>query len=267
MLKLNGVQIKPTRFPDNTSQVWGIDETALESMGNLSIVEWVYEHEGEFMQLAQLKSLLDERKCIAVLRLDYLPYGRQDKEVSNDTTFALAPFAKLLNSLNFSMVSILDAHSSRALQLINNSSVYYKTEYLKRLIKDTLVDLVVYPDEGALKKYVDIYNFPYIHGLKVRNPQTGNIESYMLRTDGDIKGKNVLIVDDICDGGATFVALAKELKACEVGEINLFVTHGLFTKGLKPLYDAGISRIFSKVGEAIQIDKDVVGHRIATVGK
>jgi len=59
-----------------------------------------------------------------------------------------------------------------------------------------------------------------------------------------------MIVDDICDGGATFILLAKELYAAGAKEVNLFVTHGIFSKGLIPLYEAGIKRIFTQDGEA-----------------
>ena len=46
---------------------------------------------------------------------------------------------------------------------------------------------------------------------------------------------NVLIVDDISDGGASFKFLAQKLKAEGFQKVGLFVTHGIFSKGLKVL--------------------------------
>ena len=44
-----------------------------------------------------------------------------------------------------------------------------------------------------------------------------------------------MIVDDTCDGGRTFIELAKVLRARNAGKIELYVTHGIFSKGLKEL--------------------------------
>jgi ribose-phosphate pyrophosphokinase len=56
-----------------------------------------------------------------------------------------------------------------------------------------------------------------------------------------------MICDDIADGGKTFIELAKSLNGI-VKDINLYVSHGIFSKGLKVLHDAGISKIFTKEG-------------------
>jgi ribose-phosphate pyrophosphokinase len=65
----------------------------------------------------------------------------------------------------------------------------------------------------------------------------------------NLKNKSVLIVDDICDGGRTFIEAAKLLYIEGVNNVYLYVTHGLFTKGIQILYDAGIKRIFTYKGE------------------
>jgi len=61
-----------------------------------------------------------------------------------------------------------------------------------------------------------------------------------------INGKTVLIIDDICQGGRTFVELAKALKYEEPNvEIHLFVTHGFFSNGLHDLIQAGITKFIT----------------------
>ena len=57
------------------------------------------------------------------------------------------------------------------------------------------------------------------------------------------------MVDDLCDGGATFILLAKELLSKGAKEVHLFVSHGIFSRGLGVLFDAGIKRVFVKDGE------------------
>jgi len=47
---------------------------------------------------------------------------------------------------------------------------------------------------------------------------------------------NFLIVDDICDGGGTFIGLGEAIKKINPSaKLELFVTHGFFTKGLDKL--------------------------------
>lgn len=260
MIYINGSPLNVTIFPDKTSQVWQVPELEIPNISWVSI-KWEFSHESEFMHLAQLKALIDKKWINCSLHITYLPYGRQDKDVSNKTAFALQTFAHQLNALHFSEIFILDPHSQRAIDLINNSVDYYPTDNVRDIIRETNTDILCYPDAGALDKYNAIYQEPYVYGEKVRDQITARILSYTLK--GRLNpGTNVLIVDDICDGGATFVLLAKELVKAGAGDVNLFVTHGLFTKGLKPLYDAGIKRIFTKDGEASEVQNKIVYRRL-----
>lgn len=49
----------------------------------------------------------------------------------------------------------------------------------------------------------------------------------------------------LCDGGRTFTELARALKDRGAGRIGLFVTHGIFSRGLDPLFAEGIDDIFT----------------------
>jgi ribose-phosphate pyrophosphokinase len=248
MIYLNNTLIVPTLFPDGTSQVWKLPESLLNSVK--FEVDWEFTHEGEFMHLAQLKDLLNMYMVDKKLTLKYLPYARQDKHITNTTTFSLRTFAKLLNSLEFDYVAISDPHSSEALELIDGSYAYYPTDLIHNIGFNTKTNLVVYPDKGALDKYSKVYPFNHIYGEKVRDQLTGNITSYKLI--GSPAGKNVLIVDDICDGGATFKILAVDLYNAGAKEVNLFVTHGIFSKGVNSLKKAGIQRVFTVDGEIFE---------------
>ena len=260
MITINGSPLSVTRFPDNTTQVWKVPQIEIPDTNWVHIV-WEYTQEGEFLQIAQLKDLLDARGFGAALRIKYLPYGRQDKEVSNEATFALRSFAKLLNSLDFKEIIIMDPHSTIALDLINNSRAEYPHSQLKTIILATNTTLACYPDKGAVSKYTSVYKEEigdaFIYGDKVRNQLTGNIDSYKL--NGSPAGRSVLIVDDICDGGMTFKILAKDLLAAGATEVNLFITHGIFSRGLRTLHESGINRIFTQDGEASEI-KDAIAY-------
>lgn len=87
--------VNVTIFPDKTSQVWKLDPEILEEE-NVEII-WRFDHEGELFQLQQLRDLLYSYHVWPSLYIEYLPYARQDKRISNETTWALSSFAQLLN--------------------------------------------------------------------------------------------------------------------------------------------------------------------------
>lgn len=246
MIKINGTLIEVTMFPDRTSQVWKLPKELFDALEY--DVEWEFEHEGEIMHLAQIRDLF--RGANMRLHMTFMPYARQDKRVSNETTFAMLTFANVINSLNFLSVSALDVHNEKECQYqFSNFYNVEPTKYIDLTKKAVKPDIICFPDAGARERYKLTVRHPHIIiAQKVRNQLTGVIESITI--SGDVKNKSILIIDDICDGGKTFTEVAKVLYGANAREVNLYVTHGIFSKGLRPLEDAGINRIFTKTGEA-----------------
>lgn len=266
--------LKPTIFPDGTSQVWKLPEIFYSVSDYPILVDWVFNDEAEFMHLAQLKDLLNRFDHNEVnLYLTYLPYGRQDKPCSNGQTFALRTFLKLLDSLNFNLISVIDPHNekSSAWDLLKCDYRFIHEVSLNKLMKIAGgYDLIVYPDKGAVNKYYhtngfNVLDLPMITFDKVRDESTGKITKLELnekdskyKTDAnglyetgissvyELEVCNVLIVDDICDGGRTFIEIAKKLKDYWSGcNITLYTTYGLYTHedGKNHLLNNGIDQV------------------------
>lgn len=85
--------------------------------------------------------------------------------------------------------------------------------------------ITFYPDEGAMKRYSSLLDFPYAFGIKKRDWETGNILGLEVINKEIVKDKNVLIIDDICSKGGTFYHAAKALKELGAHSIYLYVTH------------------------------------------
>lgn len=241
MIKLNGIVITPTIFPDKTSQIWKIPEDLL-SATEYKVV-WEFENEAELIHVCQLGELLGYN---ADLYLPFLPYGRQDKEVGNDKTFALNTFIAIVDMF-FNKVSTLDAHSTDLFP------VYWKSiapvNAICVAITETCCDAVCFPDKGAKKRYSDI-SLRQITLDKDRNQETGEILGLKVaENELFIKHARVLVVDDLCDGGRTFTEAAKLLYEKGAREVHLYTTHGIYSKGLEPLKQADIKRIFNGNGE------------------
>lgn len=241
MITANGHKIEPTRFPDGTSQVWKLPEEILKA--ERIRVDWRFEREDEFFSLMQLRALLPNTPFN--LHVPYLPFARQDKDIANDATFALHPFTDMLNWLRCDEVTAVDAHNPSATKyLLNNFRNIEIPEVHEEILKVVNPDLVVFPDAGAVTRYPYLRKNPYIVFEKDRDQQTGTIRGHALTQAGNpeklVDGAKLLIIDDLCDGGATFLSIAKAVNAqFKDVKFGLFVTHGLFSKGRKILEDAG----------------------------
>lgn len=242
--------VQPTIFPDGTSQVWNLPKKIFEA-STIDVV-WHFENEREIMDVLSLRRLFEAYNNVN-LHMPFLPYGRQDKQVDNASTFNLHVFADVINSCHFKVVSSVDVHNPKLTEELiygfENRTVEHVHEDLIQKLKPSWL---VYPDAGAKARYHQ--DFPhFITFDKERDQATGKILSHkftMSSTHEDHCKSGVepsfLIIDDICDGGATFISIARELhKNFTNAKINLFVTHGIFSKGKGALLDAGISGIYT----------------------
>ncbi len=176
-----------------------------------------------------------------VLWMPYMPYARQDRVCAMGESLSLKVAADFINSLRFDEVRVSDPHSDVTLALLSNSSAQDLVSiFLDRFpLFDFNRAVLVSPDAGASKKVGKLarkLNLRMIQAEKVRNPQTGEITGTVVHSNGE-GNSPILVVDDICDGGRTFTELAKPLSEVTTGKLNLYVTHGIFSKGLTELLE------------------------------
>lgn len=174
--------------------------------------------------------------------IPYIPYGRQDRVCNEGEAFSLKVAADLINSCGFSEVFTFDPHSDVTPALINNVRVWEQDKIVQdkwSIIKRKYDNaIIVSPDAGANKKALKLCKTlkksAFIRADKLRDVSTGNIVETVVHCH-NLNGRDVLIVDDICDGGMTFIKLAEVLKAKGAGKVGLYVTHGIFSKGKQAL--------------------------------
>lgn len=169
-----------------------------------------------------------------VLVMPYIPYARQDRKCFEGESFTLKVFTDVLNSAKFDTVYVLDSHSDVAPALINNCVNIDNTRFVGSVLKSLdFLPVLISPDAGSNKKANKLsihFELDLVKCDKIRDTQTGNLSGFEVFSN-DLKGRNCIIVDDICDGGGTFVGLTEELKKKNAGDVYLFVTHGIFSKG------------------------------------
>lgn len=228
MILLNGSKVPcEERFPDGTFAFHVFRQNA--SYEGKAVISWKYEGEEEMAALYYLVKHIRMRFGIKdiSLFLPYCPNARNDRCHHDYEVFTLKYFADFINSMRFERVSILDPHSSVTAALIDGCEVLSAEPYIRMVIR-RIGDpelLLFYPDEGAMKRYSDMVKAPYGFGIKRRCWETGEITGLDVVCGTEIRGKNVLIVDDICCRGGTFFYSAKELKRRGAKSVSVFCTH------------------------------------------
>lgn len=173
----------------------------------------------------------------------YLPYARQDRVAFPGEALAASVLCRMLNAQGYASVEVWDAHSDVSLALLDRVRNRPASDFALPIIgKD---DVVVAPDAGAAKRAgacARLAGVPLVLAEKVRSTETGAITGTVVHSE-HIGRRDFLIVDDICDGGRTFIELARTLRPLTDGQVKLYVTHGIFSGGFEVLH-LGIDWIF-----------------------
>ena len=165
------------------------------------------------------------------LIIPYFPYARQDRICNYGEPLSVLVMCNLLKTMHFEKIYIFDPHSDVLPALLDG--ICEVSTFRKLIFEDFdwLLEgkTIICPDAGAEKRTRSL-GLPYIMATKNRDTKTGEITGTTVYCDS-LEGQDCLIVDDLCDGGRTFIELAKVLREKGAKTVSLYVTHGMFTKG------------------------------------
>lgn len=247
--------LKKIEFSDGTCLIDLILHDAI--VDDELTIKWdVVNANQEIIELVHIVDVLASKYQIGMknisLHVPYLPYARADRRFHENQSYGLKIFAEIIQ--DFKQISTQDPHSEKFEAWLDNfATVPTLNQEFKELPfnKTPLIDLidsdnfmVCAPDQGAsdrcdnfvqwIENATGYKSVPIAFCKKKRCTETGAILQTEL-DEIDYKDKNILIVDDICDGGATFVQLASKLKEQGAESVSLFVTHMIASKGPQAL--------------------------------
>lgn len=273
----SGIKYNISKFPDGQQTLdlqefqFGDDIRIITRLNNFKDVE---------ILICAVQALRNCNPLVKIsLQSPYFIGSRSDRKFQQGgVNYLKQVICPIINSLDFQKVSVLDPHSDVLEACLNNYEKISNHKLVEWSLKD--IDnkdnanerlILVSPDAGAYKKIFDVakeFNIDsIITASKVRDLKTGNI----LRTevpDLDIldeeRNMKYVIIDDICDGGRTFLELAKVIKSKRPdSEVYLIVSHGIFSKSFLEL-----SKYFTKIYSSNSYsDIDVESHSDYTVDK
>jgi ribose-phosphate pyrophosphokinase len=177
--------------------------------------------------------------------IPYLPYARQDRVCAPGEALSLSVAADIINNMKLDRVIVFDPHSDVSAALIDRLLAIDNTDFVSGIVswfdRANGDIFLVAPDAGASKKIYGVAKrarAQVLIGSKSRDVNTGEITGTSIH--GDVKpNRPHIVVDDICDGGRTFIELAKVLEERGVTRQwrHLIVSHGIFSQGRSLLLD------------------------------
>ncbi len=174
-------------------------------------------------------------KIIALIPI--FPYSRQDRRHSSGTPVSAKIVCDMLNIVNVDRIITFDLHADQIQGMINSriqfdhiSTRMFLSFHLQKKYKDLSNWVFCSPDAGSIKRTKalggKLESKDYCIINKVRS-SANVIES--MEVIGDVKNRNVVIVDDMIDTGGTLAKAIKVLKENGANNVIVVATHGILS--------------------------------------
>lgn len=254
--RTNTVELKWWTFPGGERNVKIVDIKDID--GRDLFVTCKFENSNDLIDMLLLVNAIRNVDIVGLNQIDifldipYFPFARQDRVMTDGEPFALQVAVQLIKACKFKTVTVMDPHSDVLTGMFEPGELKIVPQWkLWAPIMNSPSSqntALVSPDAGAQKKIHKLSNaiyelsrgelyIPAIEASKRRDPATGEIVETVINHDHLNMYKTLFVVDDICDGGRTFIELAKAIRTKGyTGELILCVTHGIFSKGIEPLF-------------------------------
>ena len=203
--------------------------------------------------------------------IPYYGYSRQDRKTIPREPISAKLVANLIEAAGVHRVVTFNLHVDQIqgffnIPVDNLESLPLIANYLNdKQIKDCVV---VSPDVGGAKRARRLAKLlnTQIAIIDKRRPKHGLAE--ILHVIGTVKGKNVILVDDIIDTAGTISGAAKALVEKGAKDVYITATHGIFTgNATKLLQDKSIKEVI--ITNTIQLPEEKKFHhlKIISIGK
>lgn len=258
LINLEDSDIKYTifSFPDGEKQI-SID-SEIDRKQEIRVICRVTNAEELFI-LMQVNDILSRHGVKWSLYITYLMSMRMDRVMGFNRPFSLSIVGNILKNFSCYDIDILEPHSKRVADLANSFSENFINTLNSKYFKDVTM---VYPDKGSIERYRGYFYKGTVIFNKKRNLETGKIESFEIDKEW-ITSRNFVFIDDLCDGGGTFLGELEVLKEkYPDGIFTLIVCHAVNEQGLRKVLDKFdrviISNSYKDWNKVIESDKLIV---------
>ncbi len=190
--------------------------------------------------------------------IPYMGYSRQDRKDKSRVPISAKLIMDLLQAAGIDRVVTMDLHAPQIAGFTNLpvDHLQFRPSLVDAIQKAGFkIDAVVAPDVGSVKRseeYANILGVDLAIISKKRKNETNVQTQHFI---GDVKGKNVLIVDDLTESGGTLTEAAKACKNQRAKKIVAAVTHGCYTMvGVHRLLNAFNTGVITRLFESSSVE-------------
>lgn len=248
-LKVDFLEITHKRFPDGENYIRFEKDIKGKK---IILVDFMKDDADILRTIFALKTsrALGTKKNILVA--PYMPYMRQDKMFNPGECVTNKIIADLLNPIVDSLYTV-DAHIHRIKSLkdifrckaTNIESLDVISDYIKKNFKN---NVIIGPDAES-RQWVDkICKMTGEEGIVLIKERYSShkVEIQIKESEKDkVRGKDVLVFDDIISSGTTMFKIIKILRKAKVKKINIVCVHGIFAEGSYERLDKLADKIVS----------------------
>lgn len=160
-------------------------------------------------------------------------YSRQDKTDHLRSSIGSKMLADILEKVGMSKIITIDLHASSIQGFFNIPVIHLNGNkiFIEYILENKIEDLTILaPDQGAVKKTYDFMKaFPDATFAMINKRRVKPNEIHSMELVGDVRGRNVVIIDDMIDTGGTLLKATDLIINSGANTVRAIATHGIFS--------------------------------------
>ena len=184
----------------------------------------------EQLIILQAVKMLQPKRVVAVV--PFFPYRRMEKTIIPGESLTFELVANLFHAVGIDKIIVMDLHKHRSKRFFKFQRKELRAfpMIIERLKQKKLHNFVcVAPDKGSMpesKRYARELGVPLVKSFKMRKKHD---EAIISRLEGDVRGKDIIIVDDEINTAGTLAGVVDKLKQQKARNIYYACTHGVLS--------------------------------------
>jgi ribose-phosphate pyrophosphokinase len=163
--------------------------------------------------------------------IPYFGYQRQDRKDKPRVPISAKLIMNLLEASGIQRVITMDLHAQQ-IQGFTDLPVdhLYFQPTLAKALSGLNIQVVVAPDIGAVKKASEYAEREHLDIAFIIKKRKNDTDVEVTQFVGDVKGKNVLVLDDLTESAGTIISAANCCKNYDAANVYAAVTHGCVSR-------------------------------------
>jgi len=200
---------------------------------NVFLIQSTFPNSDNFMELLLMIDAAKRASANSIIAvIPYFGWARQDRKDNPRVAIGAKLVADLLGVAGINRLITMDLHADQIQGFFDVpvDHLYASAVFIDEIKKRNLPNLVIAtPDVGGTKRantYAKYFNVPMVICYKLRRKANEILE---MRIIGDVKGMNVILVDDIVDTAGTITKAAKLMMEDGALSVRAIASHAVMS--------------------------------------